>query len=159
MRSDPFRPASGHTELVSLRVAHDNRIAAYVGGAPGDDAAGLEKAHHVFLDELGALVGGRAGFGGADVEVDPVLGGFAFGYPLNVDAGAGAGGVDDRGLIAELFLGHADGPAEVFPGGEAFRWWLGDVAQGQFPERGELRRFGRVEYHLDLRVHGGPFGS
>src|SRR6266545_3055164 len=148
------RSRSGHAELVSLRIPHDHRPAAHVLLPPGNRGARFDEPGHLLLDEPRALLALDVGAGHAYVEVDPVLGGLALRYALEVHPRAGPFGIDQGGLVAEPLLGHPDGPAELVPTGESWWWRLGDVAQRQRPELGELRRLGRIEHYLDLGVHG-----
>src|SRR5205085_7818070 len=95
----------------------------------------------------------HAAVGNADIEMHPILGSFWFGHALDVHARASTGRVDDRGLIPELLLGHADGVAEVFPRCKP-RWRrLGDVVQRECPKLSKFAWLGRIENDLNVRVH------
>src|SRR6266702_7418593 len=145
---------SGYAELVALGVAQHDRVAPHVLVHPGDAGARLHQLLHFFADQSLAFFSFHLTVGHPDVEVNPVLGGLPLGHALEIHPRPLVGRVDNGGLVAELLLRHADGPAEIFPGLEAMRRRLEHVVQRESPEVGELGRLGGVDDHLDLEVHG-----
>jgi hypothetical protein len=108
-------------------------------------------------DALLALVERRApGATDVEVEVQPVLGRFAFWNPLDEDARRDAVGIDDGPGVVPVLLGdlHRSGP--VVPRFEPLRGRRDDIAERQHPELGEGRRVAAVEHDLDA---GGPLAG
>src|SRR5207247_8441250 len=145
---------SGHAQLVALGAAQHDRVAPHVLVHPGDAGARLYQLLHLLADQALAFLAFHLAAGHPDVEMNPVLDNFPLGHALEIHPGPLVGRVDNGGLVAELLLRHADGPAEILPGLEAMRRRLEYVVQCEGPEVGELGRLGGVNDHLDLDVHG-----
>src|SRR5262249_11171044 len=89
-----------------------------------------------------------------DIQVQPVLDCLWFGYYLEPDAWAAAGGIDDAVLAdPQVILAHADVTAVVVPGREALWWWLEVVSQGRGPETRERFRISAVNDDLEADSH------
>jgi hypothetical protein len=136
---------AGVDEAVGLHAAYARRAERHQGLA-----ARLEGGHPFVSSEA---------HGGADVEVDAVLGGLALRYLLEPQPGAPAVGVHGgRGVVAAL-LGDVPGVERLVP--RLVRRWgtVEPVAEHLVPEAGERGRVGAVERDLDGEGHQRAFLS
>src|SRR6266851_5212727 len=89
---------------------------------PRDGTAGRHQPQDVLGDQPLAFLAGHVRAGHPHVEVDAVLGGLAFGYPLEVQPRPVTSRINERPLVAELLFRYPDGPEELLQRGEPFQW-------------------------------------
>src|SRR5664279_868764 len=153
-----MRAGSVQTELISLRILHHYKACLHtpVGVDPADPRGaqapqtgglGVERGHP------GVALGTG---GGADVQVQPVLGDFALRHPLKEHPRAGLTLGRQRSRAAVVFV-RSDSPGveSHLPAVETRRWWLHSIAEHVAPELSQLGRIGTVERDLDFAsAHG-----